>query len=211
MRVFGHGAGNDINTLPSFARMQALGVDGVELDVRRTVDDALAVTHDPVGESLFESLDVPSLDQALGACRDLLVNIEIKNFPRDPDFDPTQRVTDLVLDLLDKRGGSDDVLISCFDGACLRRCNELPTALLMLSRRPPGELLEAADGFRVVHPYDSMVNEEFMVQARERGLTVNVWTGEDESLERMTELARLGVDGIITSAPEVALAARAQR
>ena len=206
MRVFGHGS-DDINTLPSFARMQALGVDGVELDVRRTADDALALTHDPVGGSLFASLDVPSLGQALDACRGLVVNVEIKNFPRDPDFDPTQRVTDLVLELFDARGGSDDVLISCFDGACLRRCNGLPTALLMLSRRPPSELLDI--GFEIVHPYDSMVNEEFMDEARKRHLTVNVWTGEDESLERMTELVRLGVDAIITSAPEVALAARA--
>src|SRR6266702_4288363 len=157
MRVFGHGTDEDINTLPSFARVLALGVDGVELDVRRTADNKLAVTHDPVGASPFGSLGVPSLAEVLDACAGVTVNIEIKNFPCDPDFDPDQRVTDLVLELLGARGGSDDVLISCFDGACLRRCTGVPTALLMLSRRPPSELLDGE--FEIVHPYDSLVTE----------------------------------------------------
>src|ERR1051325_11480881 len=100
MRVFGHGA-EDINTLASFARIQTLGVDGVELDVRRS-GDRLIVTHDPG--------DGPSLAQALDACRGLTVNIEIKNYPRDPEWDETQRITDLVLDLLDERDRADDVL-----------------------------------------------------------------------------------------------------
>ena len=202
MRIFGHGS-DDINTLPSFARMQSLGVDGVELDVRRTDDGRLVVTHDPGAEG-------PSLADALDACEGLVVNVEIKNFPRDPQWDPAQRVTDLVLDLLDERDRSDDVLVSCFDGGCLARCNErrpdLPTALLLLSRRPPAELLDTP--YRIVHPYDSMVNEAFMAAARDRGLVVNVWTGEDETLERMKKLAALGVDGIITAAPELAMQAR---
>jgi len=174
MRVFGHGTDDDINTLSSFARMQSIGVDGVELDVRRAGNDALVVAHDPGGSG-------PSLAQALDACRGLVVNIEIKNFPRDPQWDETQRVTDLVLDLLDERGRSDDVLISCFHSGCLDRCAlrrpDLPTALLLLSRRPPAELLDVP--YRIVHPYDSMVHEEFMAEARNRDLAVNVWTGEE--------------------------------
>jgi glycerophosphoryl diester phosphodiesterase len=203
MRVFGHGTVDDINTLASFARMQSIGVDGVELDVRRTAGDGLVVAHDP-------DTDGPSLPHALDACRGLVVNIEIKNFPRDPQWDETQRVTDLVLDVLDERDGADVVLISCFHGACLDRCRQrrpdLPTALLLLSRRPPAELLDAP--YRIVHPYDSMVNEQFMDEARKRDLLVNVWTGEDETLARMETLVDLGVDGIITAAPRVAMAAR---
>src|SRR5581483_5967717 len=153
MRVFGHGDETDINTLASFGRMQSLGVDGVELDVRR-IGDRLVVTHDPGAGG-------PLLAEALDACRGLVVNIEIKNFPRDPEWDETQRVTDLVLDLLDERGNSDDVLVSCFHGACLDRCMQrrpdLPVALLLLSRKPADELLDMP--YRIVHPYDSMVHE----------------------------------------------------
>lgn len=224
-RVFGHGSDeprNLINTLPSFARVRELGADGVELDVRRTVDDELAVIHDafapdgrPVADVSAAELGplVPTLAEALDACRGLVVNVEIKNFPSDPGFDPAQRVTDLVLDLLMSRAAADDVLISCFDRACLdhviARRPELPTALLLLSRRPAQELLDNAldGGHRIVHPYDTMVDAPFMSEARTRGLAVNVWTGEDNSLRRMSELAELGVDGIITEAPDVALEA----
>jgi glycerophosphoryl diester phosphodiesterase len=167
----------------------------------------------PVAVSPFDALGphVPELRQALDACRGMVVNIEIKNFPRDPAFDPRQRVTELVLELLGARGGADDVLISCFDGACVQHVRNnrpgTPTALLLLSRRPAAELLDraAADGHPIVHPYDSMVDEGFLSAARERGLAVNVWTGEDESAGRFAQLASLGVDGIITASPEIAL------
>jgi glycerophosphoryl diester phosphodiesterase len=206
-KIFGHGTEEDINTLPSFDRVRASGADGVELDVRRTVDDQLAVMHDPI-DLLMPG--VPILAEALDACRGLTVNIEIKNFPRDPQFDPSQRVTDLVLDLLEERSWSDDVLISCFDGACLHHVSarrpDVRVGLLMLSRRPGAELLEraAGEGFRIVHPYDTMVDASFMDQARSRGIAVNVWMGEDESAERFRALARVGADGVITSVPNVA-------
>jgi glycerophosphoryl diester phosphodiesterase len=220
-RIYGHGSTETINTLPSFARVRACGAHGVELDVRRTTDDMLAVIHDhvtPDGRAVAEAVygdigpHVPTLEQALDACNGLIVNIEIKNFPRDPAFDPRQRVTDLVIELLDVRGATDNVLISCFDAACLHhvrnRRPDTPTALLMLSRRPAAELLgrAGAEGHSIVHPYDSMVDETFMAAARDRGVAVNVWTGEDETAGRFAQLASLGVDGIITGSPEMALA-----
>lgn len=201
-KVYGHGTEADINTLPSFDRVRAAGADGVELDVRRTTDDQLAVIHDPI-EDLRP--DVPTLAQALDACRGLTVNIEIKNFPRDPAFDPAQRVTELVCELL--AGRTDDALISCFDFACIDLAKgSVPTAMLYLSRRPAPDLLDAVveHGHLVVHPYDTMVDEAFMDEARARDLAVNVWL--DAGAERMSELMALGVDGLITS--DVAAAVR---
>jgi glycerophosphoryl diester phosphodiesterase len=52
-------------------------------------------------------------------------------------------------------------------------------------------------GHRIVHPYDTMVDEVFMTAARARSLEVNVWT-LDVGLDRYDELIELGVDGIIT-------------
>jgi glycerophosphoryl diester phosphodiesterase len=60
-RVYGHGSAepaNEINTLPSFARVRDTGADGVELDVRRTADDCMAVIHDhlsPDGRAVAET------------------------------------------------------------------------------------------------------------------------------------------------------------
>ena len=153
------------------------------------------------------------LADVLDVCDGLLVNVEIKNYPRDPAFDPSQRVTRRVLELLGSRGGRDRVLVSCFDFGCvdLVRDAGVDTAMLYLSRRPAPELLDAVvrHGHRVVHPYDTMVDAGFMDAARDRGLAVNVWL--EAGNERMRELVALGVDGLITSDVTGALAASRSR
>ena len=75
------------NTVAAFLAAGRLGVDGVEFDVRRTVDGALVVHHG----SACGSLDIsetrqrelpdylPTLDAALAACEGMKVNVEIKN------------------------------------------------------------------------------------------------------------------------------------
>src|SRR2546421_3154911 len=84
------------NTIEAFAAARGLGADGVELDILRTGDHALAVHHDavlPDGRPLM-SLRVqelppwlPLLEAVLHVCEGLLVNVEIKNARHDPDFD----------------------------------------------------------------------------------------------------------------------------
>jgi glycerophosphoryl diester phosphodiesterase len=195
--------------------VRGAGADGIELDVRRTVDDHLVVLHDadlPSGIAIAEAMRhdiswaVPDLVDVLDACAGLTVNIEIKNFPRDPAWDPAQRVTRLVLDVLDRRDRRDDVLVSCFDFAAIDLARErgVPAAMLYLSRRPAADLLDAVvdHGHDTVHPYQSMVDEAFMAAARDRGLTVNVWGDE-----RFDELLALGVDGLITDRVAEATAA----
>jgi glycerophosphoryl diester phosphodiesterase len=202
-RVFGHGPDDGplaINTLPSYPWVREQGADGVELDLRITADGRLVVTHDP-------NDDAPSLADVLELCRGLTVNVEIKNYPRDTEWDPDQRVTHALLDLLATR--DDDILVSCFDFGALdlvrARAPHIPTAMLYLSRRPADVLLDAVveHGHAIVHPYDTMVDATFMAASRARRLTVNVWTGE-VGVDRYRELIVLGVDGIITA--EIALA-----
>jgi glycerophosphoryl diester phosphodiesterase len=219
--VFGHGpddgSGPAINTLESFAWCRDLGADGVELDVRRTADDAVVVIHDsdlhgrPIADLHRRELPafVPDLADALDACAGMVVNVELKNFPSDPGFDPDQRLTHLLLALLEHRAQRDQVLVSCFDVAALdlvqQRAAHLRTAMLLLSRRPAPELLDAVveHGHATVHPYDTMVDRPFMAAALERGLTVNPWTLE-VGADRLRALVELGVDGLIT--PEVTAA-----
>ena len=56
--------------------------------------DGRIIVETPRGE-LPDTL--PDLAAALDTCRDLVVNIEIKNSPRDPDFDPDLRVVPAVV------------------------------------------------------------------------------------------------------------------
>ena len=143
--------------------------------------------------------DTPLLVDVLDAARGFTVNVEVKNFPRDEQWDPDQQVVHDLLDLLDERA-CDDVLVSCFDfGAIDLVRGRYPTAMLYLSRKPVDVLLDAVveHGHRIVHPYDTMVDDAFMAAARSRRLEVNVWT-LDVGLDRYRELLDLGVDGIIT-------------
>src|SRR2546423_10594145 len=114
------------NTIEAFAEARGLGADGVELDIRRTADDALAVHHDavlPDGRPLFSVRvqelppSVPLLEAALDVCEGLLVNVEIKNAPQDPDFDAEHAIATRAAAVGSERG---NILVSCFNLATLR-------------------------------------------------------------------------------------------
>ena len=95
------------NTLEAFAEAVAQRADGVELDVRRTADRRLALSHDDAladGRLVVETAsgDLPphvtDLASALDVCQPLsVVNIEIKNWPDDADFDPREQLADDVV------------------------------------------------------------------------------------------------------------------
>src|SRR4051794_5776874 len=85
------------NTLEAFALAREDGADGVELDVHRSRDGVLLVHHDADVEGLGVLAEhdagavrsvfpwIPTLAEVLDECRGLLVNIEIKNSPKDLD------------------------------------------------------------------------------------------------------------------------------
>ena len=94
-------AGVGENTLEAFLRARRLGADGVELDVRLTADGALAVHHDPVVRGIGPVRElaadqlpasVPAPGRGPGRLRRAEVNIEIKNLPGEPGFDPDERM-----------------------------------------------------------------------------------------------------------------------
>jgi glycerophosphoryl diester phosphodiesterase len=205
------------NTVAAFRGARSLGADWVELDVRRTADDRLAVLHDahladgrPLVEVPSAALpaSVPSLAAALDACTGMGVNIEIKNLPIDPDFDPDERLADAVVALLTERAGSGEVLISSFNLATIDRVRALdpalPTAWLVFDESDVGSTIErtARHGHRALHPYEAHVDGDLVDRAHAAGLVVNTWTIDDPA--RMAELVALGVDGIVTNVPDVA-------
>jgi glycerophosphoryl diester phosphodiesterase len=157
--ILGHGrAGGPwpLNSLGSFRAAREAGADGVELDVRRTADDALVAHHDAVladGRALAETpldelpADIATLEQVLDVCAGLIVNIEVKNYPEDSAYDPGQRLTDITLALLANRGGRDRVIVSSFGSDTLAhvrsRAASLDTAALLFHRAPPWDQLAA--------------------------------------------------------------------
>lgn len=207
------------NTLAAFKGARALGADWVELDVRRSADGHLVVHHDaslPGGALVMDTerddLDpaVPSLAEALDACDGMGVNIEIKNHPVDPDFDPTMLVARGVVAEVQRRAAHDQVLVSCFDLGTVDAVRELdpsiPTAYLVLDPEAGAAVDVAVEhGHRALHPWVPMVDEALIARAHDAGLLVNTWTIDDP--ERIVELAAWGIDGVVTNTPDVARAA----
>lgn len=212
------------NTLAAFALARELGADWVELDARRTRDGRTVVHHDahlPDGRVIVEldRADLPEsvcdLSAALEACSGMSVNIEIKNSPADPDFDPGEGVADAVVELVGRRHSRSTTLVSCFHRPTIERVHELdpalPTALLFYEPSSWVSLAEAvaAAGHSALHPWDGLVDAGLVEAAHAQGLLVNVWTVDDPA--RMAELVGLGVDGLCTNVPDVARAVLAAR
>ena len=209
------------NTVAAFEAAVAMSADGVELDVRRTADGALAVHHDAHladGRLLVEVAvadlpsEVPSLAEALVACGDLVVNVEVKNWPRDPDHDPSLRVAEAVAAVVGAMGPR--ALVSSFNLADVDRVRavdaSIPTGLLAAfapDADTAGRFVDRARrrGHGAVHPHHGAVTAHLVDLAHAAGLQVNTWTVDEP--ERILALAALGVDGIVTNVPDVALAA----
>jgi glycerophosphoryl diester phosphodiesterase len=225
VRVIGHrgaSATHPENTLEAFRAAGAQGADGIELDVRRTADDVLVVFHDAhlvSGEVVrhVASADlpasIPTLAQALEACADLWVNIEIKNLPDDPDYDSEHGLSVSVAGLIAAFEAADRVLVSSFNVDSIERIRSIDTTIpvgwLVWGQADPASLVRraAAHQFQAIHPSDLLVDGSFVRRANDAGLQVNVWTVDEPN--RIRELARLGVDGIITNDPAGAVAALA--
>ena len=223
MLVIAHrGASADFaeNSLDAFRGAVEQGADGVELDVRRTHDGRLAISHDevlPDGTVLVDASfgDLPEgvtdLAAALDACAPLaVVNVEIKNWPEDGDFDPTEALAGAVVDLLEERGELDDgrVIVSSFHLATIDRVRELAPGLatgwLLGLVDQPGLLVDQAaeHGHVAVHPHHAFVNEDLVRGAHDAGLAVNTWTCDEP--ERIRWLEGIGVDAVITNVPRIA-------
>jgi glycerophosphoryl diester phosphodiesterase len=205
------------NTVEAFRAAGPLGANWVELDVRRTADGALAVHHDAHlgdGRALVEVAaadlpeNVPSLAEALEACRPLGVNVEIKNSPHDADFDPAAALVEPVVAVI--AACSQPIIVSSFHGPTLDRVRAVDpsvhTALLTFDLTDPARTISdtVAKGHVALHPFDRTVTHELVEIVHDAGLIINVWTVDDPA--RIEELAAMGVDGIVTNVPAVAAA-----
>jgi glycerophosphoryl diester phosphodiesterase len=208
------------NTLDAFFRARLLGADGVELDVRRTADACLAVHHDvelrglgPVHELRSEQLpeSVPLLQQALDACEDLEVDVELKNLPGEPGFDGGESMARAVADLVVGAGRRDTVVVSSFwPGAldAVRQCQpSLRTSLLVASWYDPAACVRTAveHGCAAVAVHAGLLDQRLMEQAGDAGLSVSVWTLNEPAAIQVA--ADLGVANVITDDVTVALSA----
>jgi glycerophosphoryl diester phosphodiesterase len=226
--VLGHrgaSAARRENTLAAFAKARELGADGVELDVRRTADRQLVVHHDPEAEGVglladaaFEELrsarpDIPTLDEALEACAGMIVNVEVKCLPWEPDADADRSVVRAVVELLQRTESvtPTDVIVSSFDlgavDAARASAPDFATGWLTSGQELAAAAVTAREhGHAWLNPDRAVALRtpaDDIAAAKRDGVRVNVWTVDDPT--EIAALAAAGVDALITNAPDVAL------
>jgi glycerophosphoryl diester phosphodiesterase len=220
-RILGHrGAAQEHpeNTLAAFADARRLGADGVELDVRRSLDGGLVVAHDPVLPGLGPiaklrvaevPAEVPLLDAALEACAGLYVNVELK-FDQGEDLEAAEAFAAAVLDCSLEVMDREELLFSSFAPqvlSALRRLDsEILLGLLLDYVQDPADFIESAvaSGFDALNPFVLTLTDATIERCTTAGLGLNLWTVN--GAEDLARLFAAGVDSVITD--DVALAVR---
>jgi glycerophosphoryl diester phosphodiesterase len=137
-------------------------------------------------------------------------NIEIKSTPEgDGVYHPEpQEFAQLVYDQIVKSGIKDRTIIQAFDVRALQTMKQvdssIPVALLVYESKGFENDLENL-GFtpETYSPYYKLVDEALVKSCKQNGIQLIPWTVNEE--EDMVELLELGVDGLITDYPDIAL------
>lgn len=219
------------NTLPAFEQALALNADGIELDVHLSKDGQLVVIHDftvdktttghgPVRSFTaaelaqldagshfhadFAGTGVPTLVEVFDLVGDRCrINVEIKS--EDPNGG---NEVEALVQLIQQRALYDQVIVSSFNPITLIKMRwvdpKVKLGLLYYADLPPHlrqawftPILQP----EALHPHHSLVDEELMVWAHNKGCAVNTWTVND--VTEAKRLAALGVDAIITDVPDI--------
>jgi glycerophosphoryl diester phosphodiesterase len=202
------------NSLASFQSAMALGVDGIETDIRLTADQALVLFHDhltPDGRdvatlthrelNIAAGHSIPTLDEALHLECDrhmeFLWNLEIK----------APAVADGLLKVIQRHRANWRFLITSFCHPVIetvsRQCDA--ECGLLLAHRPVSfesrpDWVPRSPRITTLVWYSETVDADLLNNSRQCGLRNFVY-GPQTSVEHQ-RLAAMAVDGIITDRPE---------
>lgn len=218
------------NTLSAFEAAVEAGADIVELDVRRTADGALVISHDGafatpegilyvaevrLGEIRHLRPEMPTLDEALELLRGrVALELEVKNIPQEIGYEPsgTTIASDVVAAL--RRHAFADAFVASFDAECLDSVRaldgEIPTGFLV---EPTVNLDQALEVAAVRHAFLlpeaaalEAIGRAFIDRAHIRGVRICTWTADDPAaIERLFEL---GADAVETNDPALGVSVR---
>lgn len=203
------------NTLSSFRRALELGVDAVELDVRKTFDNKLVVIHNAnvnkttngsgeVNELTLEEIKgfvieknehVPTLEEVLDTVANRVkVLVELKETGTEEQ----------VVNLIRRKQLAENVILISFHEDILRKVrelsDELKTGLIYVRHKNP---IQAALDLNAKYllPLYRFTHSANVKKAHEAGLKVIVWTINKK--EEVEEYKKKGVDGIASDKPDI--------
>jgi glycerophosphoryl diester phosphodiesterase len=184
--------------------------DGAEIDFRRCSTGELVLSHDPavsgrlVSETsldvLVDQYGVATAERLFDLDLDADLDLEVKNWPLDPGFEPDHEI------------GLD--VAACARPRDVVTCFYWPTVDAVKAMMPhvaTGLLFEGEVGWaaalnhalrhehRTLAPHHALVEADLVNAAHEHSIEVAVWTVDDRALVK--KLAHMGVDTIITNKP----------
>jgi glycerophosphoryl diester phosphodiesterase len=194
MLVIAHrGASGELaeNTLPAFERAIELGADYVEFDVHADREGRLVVVH----ETPAAGRAYPSLESVLDLCRGRIgVMVELKRPWRYRRHDVVAR----TLGLLD-----EDAVVLSFQRTALEEARRLRPEIRTMQHVGYSTSIRNAAGAWAVGFENTRVTRRGVLVAERLGLETAVYTVNKP--ERMRELQQLGVGGVFTDFPDLAL------
>ncbi|TET98267.1 MAG: glycerophosphodiester phosphodiesterase [Anaerolineales bacterium] len=218
------------NTIAAFDLAVEMGADAIELDAMLTEDGTPIVIHDhslgrttdssgsvsskivseiklldagSIFDARFAGEMIPTLEEVFSAVGDkIMINVELKNYAS-----PFDSLPETVGDLVREKGLSDRVLLSSFNPMALikakRACPEIRRAALIGGGpKVVSGFIKTFTNYSALHPEVSLVNRGMVIKNHAAGHKVNVWNVNEES--EMIKLLSMGVDGLITDAPDIA-------
>ena len=212
------------NTLEAYLLAVEAGADGIELDVRRTADGVLVMNHDdrrpgfpPIVEMTFSDIrsqlpSMPTFTETLASIpRHVWLNVEIKNFPSEADFDEERAMARAVIETIARHDSLDRILLSSFDPATMQRAAEVDPRLLraQLVRLPydVDTAIAAAlsQGAHAVNPELAHLTDDpaaIVERIHSAGLKAIVW--RVNAPQDIAMVFNAGADGVVTDDPALA-------
>ena len=212
------------NTLEAYRLAVEADADGVEMDVRRTIDGVLVMNHDdrrpgfpPIVEMTFADIreqlpSMPTFVETLASVpQDVWLNVEIKNFPHEADFDESRSIVTQVIETIDEHDTLGRILLSSFDPVTMQRAAQINPEMLraQLVKLPYGLDIGIAaalsQGADAVNPELAHLSKDPIAaisSIHEAGLRTIVW--KVNAPEDIAMLLNAGADGVITDDPALA-------
>ena len=203
------------NTLRSFKKALEIGVDAIEFDVRKTLDNQLVVIHDADvkrttnGKGLVADLTlkeiealstekgekIPTLEEAFELLDSKVkILVELKE----------QGYEEKVLSIVSAKKVEKNVIITSFLEPALKKIREINHEIEtgLIYAKHPNPLKSASDlKANYLLPLYRFTHTANVEKAHQNGLKVLVWTINTK--EEAEEYAKKGVDGIATDKPDI--------
>jgi glycerophosphoryl diester phosphodiesterase len=237
----GYRAGYPENTLASFSAAVAAGADMIELDVTLSKDREVVVIHDdslnrttngcgPVHQATLQELkrldagswfdsrfareSLPTLEEVMVRVgRKILINVEIKSSAWESGF-PDDAIERQVVDLIVRRDLLTSTLVSSFHTGFLENIAKMavhPEIALITDRSIPPHITETCQrlGAFSWHPHFMSLKQHHIDSLHAQGILVFPYTVN--APDNILQLLNMGVDGVITDDPGMAISCISSR